>query len=139
MSIIIKNLKQVRTMLKKLFNILSNMIQWSKKYHCFHALAISNFFFIAHLFWFLTLYCLIAMIPVKCVSNMFGEEVLAFLLFILILIILQFLFIFMSLILQIIIYSSYLDFVMDFFNHLFQFIYQHGVINLVLKKEELLC
>ena len=91
-------------MLKNLFNILSNMIQWSKKYHFFHALAISNFFFIAHLFWFLTLLCLVPMIPIESLSNSLGEAVLGFLLFIFILIILQFIFIFMSLILQIIIY-----------------------------------
>jgi len=90
-------------MLKKIFNILNNMIQWSKKYHFFHILAILNFFFVAHLFWFLTLLCLIAMIPIKCVSNIFGEGVLGFLLFIFILIILQFILLFISLIIQIVI------------------------------------
>lgn len=38
-------------MLKNFFKKINNVIQWSKKYHFFHILAIPSFLFVANPFW----------------------------------------------------------------------------------------
>ena len=38
-------------MLKNFFKKINNVIQWSKKYHFFHILAIPSFFYVANIFW----------------------------------------------------------------------------------------
>jgi len=42
-------------MLKNFFKKINNVIQWSKKYHFFHILAIPSFFYVANIFWFLVI------------------------------------------------------------------------------------
>jgi len=91
---------------KTFFQNFNNAIQWSKKYHFFHILAIPSFFYIANIFWL----CVITFLqpleePVmdgigRALGIFYGLLIVYFLVFIL-------LFVIIALISQIIIFIKY--------------------------------
>ena len=94
-------------MLKNFFQKLNNAIQWSKKYHFFHILAIPSFFYVANLFWFIILFYFALVIDEKFCGTDYSQGILGLSIFLMLTIVLQMAFIIIALISQIIIFIKY--------------------------------
>lgn len=94
-------------MLKNFFKKINNVIQWSKKYHFFHILAIPSFFYVANIFWFINLLYFAFIIDEKFYGTDYSQGMLGLLMFLMLTIILQMVFIIIALISQIIIFIKH--------------------------------